>query len=550
MRRIPAVPLFRTLVVLAACAHSAALRAPSPAGAQEPYGPLVPAGYVRFGLRGEYASFSAHHAQWTEGDRRVSGVRALSADFRGPVGARALPRLAQLESALAGATGERFAASLGFMSSAMEKGTVRTPLAVDVGVFDWLTVGASMPWERPETEFSFVFHADSTNANAGVSPGVADPGTVSGFISSLQGSIDRFEGYRVRACGVDPSSTTCLDATATRARAQGFREALAAMYASMFAPLGGTPAARALEARLAALGKAFAEAGVDGTPGALPLADAAVDPETWAAILADPAFGVGLTHPLESWAPQWRPGDLEIRVAGRVAEILDADGSPRLTAGAGATFRLPTGTADDPGNPVDAASGDGQMDVELRAWMNGRWRDRYGLWADLRYGLQRVGVAERRVFDPAVVFAPSSSQRRLDWNPGDYGFLELAPWYKLAPSLALLAGYRYRTKGADAFSERATNPSDSTVAGAGAPTNAGPDPEILVQGTASSTSELALGMVYDRVAPALGSSARPFEVRIVYRQVVGGSGGNAPRSKSLEVGFRFHFSIWEPGPGS
>ena len=542
--------------------------APAAASAQEPYSPLVSRGKVRLGLRSEYSSFSSHYGMWTDGSSAASGLEQLSDAFSGPAGARVFPLMTRFESALNDAAGEDFKMSLGSMVSVMEKSSVRMPLSIDVGVFDWLTVGAVVPFVRNETEFSFLFAADSASANAGFSPGMADPGVVSGFITGLRGSINAYDAFRARTCLSDPSSSQCQDVTALLADAKIFGNALSAMYGSMFAPMGGSAAGMALQARLAMLAEAFAAAGVTGIPGSVPLAEAILSTEELAGLVTDPVFGIASTHPLESWIPRWALGDIEVRMDGRLLESGEPEGANHMVAGAGAVVRLPTGVQDDPANFLDMGSGDAQLDVEVRGWMNGRWRDRFGLWADLRYGVQMKGTTERRVFDPDITFAPMESQLQLDWDPGDYQSLELSPWYRVAETMRLLVGYRYFRKGEDAFALRvaevvetvaegqetvaggmtaAPGGKSATAGGTNTPLTAGtpPDPEILIPESGASSSRVMLGMVYNRAASRRdGSVGKPLEIRLVYRQVVGGSGGSVPNAKSLEAGFRFFVGVW------
>lgn len=152
---------------------------------------------------------------------------------------------------------------------------------------------------------------------------------------------------------------------------------------------------------------AFEAASVTGIPATLPLADAFLSPDDIMTMVTDPAFvGIGASHPLDHWRAVWGLGDIEVRTDARLLESGAPDGPRHVTAGAGLRLRLPTGAQDDPANFLDAAAADGQIDVELRGWMNGRWTGRFGLWADFRYGIQLPGTTERRVFDPNFTFAP------------------------------------------------------------------------------------------------------------------------------------------------
>jgi len=516
-----------------------AFPAPGPARAQEPYSPLVPRGKIRLEIRGEYSSFSSRYRMWTDESATTEGLEALSDPFTGPAGVTVFAFLVPTEQAVRQAMGDDYALSLGTMASVMEKNRARVPISLDVGIFDWLTAGLAVPAVQNETEFAFHFEADTAGANAGFGPGISDPGAVADFLTDLQGSIGQYEAIRKARCASDPSSPECRNATAVLEDAVGFRTALAAMYGTRFAPLGWSPAGTALLARLSAMAEVFEAAGVTGVPTALPLADALLTQEDFLNLVADSSFGIAATNPLAQWRGLWSLGDIEVRADARLFEFGEPDGSGHLVAGAGALARLPTGTQDDPANFIDAATGDAQTDVELRGWLNGRWHGSFGLWADLRYGIQLKGTTVRRVFDPDVTFAPLSSQVTLDWDPGDYQFVELAPWYRVAESMTLLAGYRYHRKGRDAFSVAAD---DATEPPTGEPA---PDPAILVPHSEASSSRLMVGMVYNRAVPTLdGRTGRPLEIRLLYRQVVGGSGGHVPNAGSLEAGFRFFAELW------
>lgn len=512
------------------------------ASAQEPYSHMVPRGKIRLEVRGEYLSFSSRYRMWTDGTATREGIEELSDPFTGPAGVMVFPFLAPAEQSVRDAMGDDYALSLGTMASFMEKNRARVPVALDVGVLGWLTAGLVVPAVQNETEFAFHFEADSMGANAGFGPGVSNPGIVADFLSGLQSSISDFDAFRETVCAADPGSSACTGATRLLAGAVDFQGALAAMYGTKFAPLGWSPAGLALQERLSALAMAFEAAGVTGVPATMPLADALLTPEDFLTLVADPAFGIEATNPLGQWRALWSLGDIELRADARLLEAGEPGGSSHLVAGAGALVRLPTGEQDDPSNFIDAATGDAQTDLELRGWLNGRWSRSFGLWIDLRYGFQMKGSTERRVFDPDVTFAPLSSLIKLDWDPGDYHFVELAPWYRVAGSMTLLAGYRYHRKGPDAFSVAA-------VDGTEPPTGeTAPDPEILVPHSEASSSRFMVGMVYNGAVPTLdGSMGSPLEIRLVYRRVVGGGGGNVPNAGAIEAGFRFFARLWGEG---
>ena len=506
----------------------------SMASGQEPYSPLVPRGKIRLDARGVYSSF---HDLLGVDARSGGGAARLSDAFSGPVGNRLFPFFGATESAVNSVLDDPWDLSLGTISAAMEKGRASVPLAIDVGVLDWLTVGAVVPLIGNETELTLHFTSDSVFANAGFSPALDRDVLVASFLNDLGTSINGYGAYREAACMMDPDSPECSGATQVLGAARSFQHALVLLYGEMFAPLEGSRAGAALQARLDDLGAAFAEAGLTG-PATIPLATSALTAEDIQTLLTDPLYGIEASYPLAGWRSPWRFGDLEVRADARLAEAGDAGATPRIVAGAGATVRLPTGSQDDPANFLDSGSGDGQWDVELRGWMNGHGPRGFGLWADIRYGLQAGGTTERRVFDQSVTFAPAVSRASLAWNPGDYQRLELTPWLRLADGLTVLAGYRFFRKGEDSFSVRTGDaPEDAPSTPA--------DPALLVAGTGFSASHVLLGMVYNRSATESdGRAEYPLEIRAVLRQTVGASGGAVPRETSFEVGFRLFYGIW------
>ena len=521
------------------------------AAAQEPYSVMVPRGTVRLEIGTGYSSFASVYGV-PGGD---GAARSLADFFGGPVGPAIFPTLAGFEAAVREATGGEYAASLGVMSSSVEKNSVRLPASLDVGVFDWLSAGVSASIVRNETDFVFHFASDSASANAGFSPGLDDPSEVSRFLSSLRTSINGYDSYRAGLCAAEPTSAGCRDATALLAGSRAFHEALATMYASPLAPLAGSAAGIALLARLAEFAEAFQAAGAT-SPGTLPLSGAPFSAEDLQEFVTNPAFGIAGNRPLSSWRSLWMLGDLELRANARWLD--KAEPGYRLTAGGGAMVRLPTGTQDDPANFLDLGSGDRQIDVEARGWLNGSWRDRLGLWTDLRYGVQLPGTTERRVFDPGYAMAPASTLARLDWNPGDYFFAEVAPWLRLSGAVTVVAGYRHFRKGEDSFALSVPAPAEADGSPPAPDPSTAPgtlDPEVLVPGSGASTGRIVLGLVYNRTGgrsgtgrddePAPGDARRrPLEARAIYRQVVAGEGIGVPVAGSLEVGVRFYVGIW------
>lgn len=529
----------RTALVVA-CAAATGTFEQIDAHAQEAYRPLVPKGSLRIGIVTSYSSFSARYRPGPGGQPGDGRPVALGAEFSGPAGTSLFPSLAGYEAAVARAASGNHRLRLGTVAAVAEKNAVRLAMSASVGVLDWLSVGVTVPLVRNETEFSMHFAADSGLANAGLATGNAS--AVSGFLSSFGGAIGAYRTFRASTCAADPGGLACREATTQLSGAEELHDALSAMYESPVAPLERSPAGLAMQARLATLAEAFQAAGVQGVPSAVPLARSPMDVEDLQRLVTDPRFGIAGTHPLAQWTSLWALGDIEVRADAKLWETGGAGSAAdgRAEVGAGVIARLPTGVRDDPANFLDAGSGDGQTDIEARAWANGRWRARLGAWAEVAYGLQLAGVAERRVFDPYYPIAPAAVQRQLSWNPGNYQIATVSPWFRLADDLTVLAGYRYFRKARDSFSL-----ADARELDEGEPPGDGAamDLSVLASGSEAMSSRIHLGGVFRRSPTPSGSPLWPAEVRVVYRRVVGGS-GIMPKTSVFEVRLRFLARLW------
>ena len=440
-------PTILPLLFLALCAPFGG------AEAQEPYTPLVPGGSVRLRASPIFSAFSSRFGADRRSGTLVEGEETLGSDFTtDAVGVTVLPALAGFQQALADAAQTPLLLNLGSLASVIEKTQVRVPFSLDLGITDWLNVGATVPVVRNDAAIALDFTADSTLVNAGLSPGINDPSATDGFLGNFQTAIDGFQVTQMAECQVDPGSAACLDATSLLNDAQALHGALATMYqAFSLAPFTGSQATAAIEARLGAIAAGFSAAGVVGTPVAIPVASVPLNGEEFQALLTDPRFGTAASFPLRRWLTPWALGDIDFRVMIRLLDVGDEDSSARFTVGAGATYRLGTGTERDPGNVLDLGTGDGQDDIEVRGWINTRWSRRFGVWGDLRYGIQQSGSTERHVFDPDFPLAPASTEATLEWSPGDYQRLEISPWFRIADALTFAPAYRYFRKGDDTF---------------------------------------------------------------------------------------------------
>lgn len=499
----------------------------------------MPRGAVRFEVRPLFGAFDSRFPS-SEGLGRTLGD-----DFSAPgIGPNLVPALETFEGAVESAAGTNFSVRIGSLKAILQKSQIRVPLSLDVGIFDWLSVGVTMPLVRDEAEMAAGF-LPSGEANAGFSPGVGDPQRVEDFLGSFSDALTSLGTIRGAACSADPVGQSCSDATALSSDATAFLSAMTTLYQSSYlTPLEASVAGEAILARWTGFQQSFGAFGVEGLPAALPLAQEPLDAADFDRFLSDPRFGTALSAPLRRWENLWRLGDIEFRTDARILGLEWSDAGvddstaaaprARLDVGGGLTLRLGTGSEDDPANILDQAAGDGQSDVEIRGWAIGSLGQHLGLWSEASFTRPFQGSTIRRVYDPAVVFAPRNTQLPLSWTQGSAITVRVAPVFKISSELSGLASYTYHRKNEDRFQY------PSTLEASEGETL--PDPSILRRGSDAQIQTLSLGLVYRTVGNTRG--AAPIEIRALYHRAVRGTGGDVPRLRSIEAGFRVFKGLW------
>lgn len=526
-------------LVGALLAGALATAGPPPAGAQETEGPLSPAGRLRLEVAPVFQAWDARFAP--------GGTEPLGADLTDPTGHALFPQLGALEETLRGFLGAAgFEARLGASSARVSNSRIRIPFRLDVGVLDWLTLGATVPIVQNRAEVSFAFLADSSVANVGVSPAVRRGPDVLAFTDALRARAEEASSRAEAVCTGAPGSAECASATALAEEGEGLLTGFLSTYsASPFFPLETSAAAATLGGRVDAFDERLVAAGL-APLGAAPLfATARLAASDFATLLSDGAVGVNTGAP-GNRVGQWALGDVELHAALRLLEggaAGDATGGLAYQVGAGALVRLGTGTTDDPEVLLDLGTGDGQIDIEGRVFSNVR-SGRFGLWSDLRYGVQRPRTLTRRVGPAELPFVPQVNRATVEWTPGDYLQLELSPRYHFTDELAFTAGYRLFRKGEDGFVRLTPAPEPADLA----PFPTPPiftDVLLLAEGTEERLHEVGAGLVLSTLdAWRAGRASLPFEARFGVRWAAAGEGRMLPTGVRATFGLRLYRRLW------
>lgn len=505
---------------------AAALSCARPAGAQLTEGILSPAGRLRLEVSPEFDLWSRRYT--AAGD-----VVPLGFDLeQHPLD------LGPLQQSLQGALGGTAPPLvLGSMRALVSRDRTRMTFGGALGITDWLTVGAAVPLVKARTEIAFDFRT-TPGANVGANPRLSGDGRADAFIGSLSQSRAALAARVAQRC---PGAADCAALNDLLGRYTSFANALFAGYlgSPVFVAMGSAPGT-ALQARLTALAAEIAQRapGV-AVPGTVPLATAPLDQKSFTGLLTDPAAGLSATQPLETTPNDWGLGDAEVSVAVRVLEgaVRDSAGAPdrlHYVLGAQGLVRLPTGHPDDPNVPLDLGTGDGQTDFEGGAFGDLRWT-KLGLRAEARYGVQRPTELVRRVAPAEVVFPPLLSLGTVTWTPGNYLSIDLAPSWYLADEFAVGGTYRLWSKQADTYRHPSSTQDDAA--------------SVLAQDTSEQLHELGLGLAFSTLDGwREGRASLPFELRLMIRRAISGSGRAVPKGTRMEATGRVFWRLWGAEP--
>lgn len=519
-----------TPLVLAVLAGS-----PLSAAAQALGTPLVPTGRLRVDFSPSFAYWDARFGIDANGK---AVEEALGDDLTDPTGTSLFPGIDILRSRLRDlAPDAEVSPAVGSVRGLVQKDRSRIDLSLDLGVFDWLTVGGTVPWVRNRTTVDTWWTADP-GADLGVNPALTDGEEVGRVLGLL---MDAAGAARAWADGVCAGGGDCAGADALARRAEAFAgTAQLAYFASPFFPMSGSDAAGALRRALSDLDGELTGAGLGPTGAVLPFATRVMDADDFADAVTVPGAGIQGSAPLQNVEGLWELGDVEVHATVRLLEggSVDSAGRPaglRYYVAAGALVRLGTGKVDDPAVFLDMPSGDGQTDVEGRLFLGMQAGNRLEVRSRARYGVQRPSALLRRVAPHEVVMPPVSTLRAVEWTPGRYWSFSASPRLHLTDELSVAVDYRYYRKASDRYEILG----DAEVAGVRA------DAADLEHESAVTAQEAAFGFTYSAIETwRADRTGTPFELHARVVRTVAGAGGRTPKATRLELGLSLFRRIW------
>lgn len=465
-----------------AAAAAALVLAATAAHAQGPDARVLPRGMVELRVLGIYSGYD---------DRFGSGRDPLGTAFGRllqPVAdTLSAPELAALRSGL----DQFFAATGGAVeTSSLTGGSVRALLSGDTrdvpvtfaaGLTPRLTVEATLPLLRRETEVRAIF---LENGSIGVNP----------------------------------------NAERNRTLLAGIGAEFGALGGSPFLPIEGTPAAAALRERVRARNPQAADSL------ALPTRAVSIQ-ELVAADARAQRLTVQERDAIErrSAGTPFQLGDLELGGRFRLTGTAPAWGLPSdsvsvrgFRATAGARVRLPTGRL---GNtlyllqdPAPRGHFGAAGDVAADWFLSRRWWVTGAADAQWLLGANITTLA----YSAENPFPDTTQTRVVRREPGMRIGASVTPRYRLTQEFSFAAQYRLQTAGADTYTgEGLLSPAASVAA--------------------QTAHRLGIGASYTTVgAYAAGRAPFPIEVSLLYARTLAGSGGT-PADTRLELGFRGYY---------
>lgn len=218
------------------------------------------------------------------------------------------------------------------------------------------------------------------------------------------------------------------------------------------------------------------------------------------------------------------PGDVEVGAKYRVLQSPERT-TVAYTTMVAVTARLATGHQDSPNDLFDLSTGDHQTDLELAATQELTLLHRFWLNAAVRAGRQMAGTRWRRVGPETTLLIPRAATALLDWKPGDYAAIDVAPMYRFGKRFAIGVTAGYFTKQRDHYTYQAAQDSVNVSAALGAPTSA----SILDPGTSERRLRLGGAMTY---------VADNVEGSFSFEQTVSASGVRVPAASVFRLVMR------------
>lgn len=518
----------------------------------------VPWGMVRFSATPSWLRYTS---RFTAGGGTEPLGAVLTSDA---LGTAQIPALRRFESALQALTGDSdVRLSLGGSVATAGIRVVTTPLALDFGVTDRLSLGVVLPIVQRQRELVLDIEPRGPLSTGNVGPvGNAALPAMYARAGALATGIDAAAtqlAARIATCTGQPATAGCSAISADRAGADAtvlaarqVAEGLRYVYGTAASAPGiGLVPHRSLtatiDARLAELNTRFAT-----YLGAAPLSDTSAPAGSNGLATAESLRSLsrrgfaGIGQDSLSRITKLGVGDLELgaryvvwdnSVRGGMTDSVP--GALRVRALAGVLARLATGA---PGNDDELflpGAGDGQSDVEGSLAVDVEAAGRLGVTLAGRYTAQLGSIAATRLPDDGGSMTPFGARGSGSRSLGDILALEVSPRYRLGNAFHVTAHYAFLRRGDDSFTFDASPLQDSALHLDEV------DPLPASASAGGFTEQRAgIGMTYSTFAAwERGGVRLPIEVSYSHLETFSGSSAMVPRAGRDQIQVRLYYRV-------
>ena len=478
---------------------------------------VVPRGVLRAELGGSWQTWRDRYSSGPDG-RPLSDRVPLGSEFSAtPYGVAQDPELLTVRGAVRTLTGnDALDVNLGSVVARADALSARTVFRMELGLGARLALMASVPYVQ--TRMSVSVDVDPEGANLGLNPALlsSEAGNSNRALTlAARAAADQMAAL-VQSCEAEPGGTACgpvnTDPGAAAALAEDasqFASALSQLYGddasdgASYVPIAGGSEDAQVVARLNALAEELVGFGINTlAPGARPVGATPITSGQFG------LAGIGSAGQVERYGI----GDVEF---GAKFLVLDTFGRlpdatrPHALAvrlAVGGVYRYGRNSADSASTPLDIGIGDGQNDVEGRAWLDMAMGPRFSVGIAGRYGVQQPDEPEMAL--PGTL--PGTVERDL----GDYMELDISPRVAVGRSLALAGFWSMRQKDEDTYTGTLTG-------GDGQPVDA----SLLGLGSETREQRAGAGVAFSTMdAYGRGRTNIPLDISYLYTRTVSGSG--------------------------
>ena len=512
----------------------------------------LPRGGFRVSLGGEH---TAQRDRWRDGRLEGLGGSMTSSAF-GPLQFSMLGPVEQTVRAL-GVTG--FDARLGVSTLDARQRLFVTPLTVEYGLTDRITLGARASLVRSKIEAQFRIRGDSGRATLGINPIIAGSAVAANNLTAIgaYSTAATNLGVRLTACqgngGAAPQCPTILaeaaSVAALIARTSAFANGLTSLYGAgliagrRFVPLAGSAADSALRARADSMRVAFERYGITNvtTSTGLPLgAQVPVSGEDIGRLFADSVEGYGAKRVSDGSLIEL--GDVHLSAKLRIFDSFGATAPTRFASSLRGIrqsvlvdVRLGTSQRERPDAFLDLGTGTGTGAFAVRSLTDLVLNDRFWTTLSVGYSLAAAEDLTLRIpSDTGSGFLESWRETTVAVTPAAQLDVSIAPRWHLNDYIALGALWQWRGKSADRhdIDSTATTPFGATVPLLGS---------ILDDASRASEQRFGWTATYSTLASrARGRPGMAFEINYSHQQSYSSGTGVVPKQWEDRLQLRYY----------